>query len=995
MSKSILPIYDVVQDVILDDIVDTIFPTGNAILSTSPSIMLDALVASSTTSTQWTDLSGNDNHATNASSPPTLTTFESKPCYDFNGTSQHFTLGSNYLFSSTGITVIAVVAADIANDSNSRFLFDFGQVAGQGYGVYNMFSDKVSMYALGNQVDAALTADTGWRIVATRIEIGYDQKVWIDGDMVISTTTTTSDLDATTINEAPTRQGSFGPFTIGAQSKTGSQANRFLDGKIGFFAAWDRPLSVSEFDAVHATLRSKWGTNSPTITFPTFAKQGAKLPSPSWLTATGNELFFCRIVDNDSLRANLPDLPATKYSMLYSSDHAAGTGYWGRADFDHPDDVWTDTGAAVYSEVNQMETPDPMYDPIGNRMLLFPHRTIGNSYTYSSQHMEVYESTDLDNFTKINDDPMLYGQHTGYGHYYRENGEVKGYHLMFGDECPTPSFSVSPDGEQDFRFVTTANYFTSQHIIDSADGELFQSMPYFYDYIDGNRYLITVVSDRPRSDVDSKNAIVMFPIAKDTHRAIDGYYKLVEKSVTTTDPDYRLSSDPIIFKHDFDYYIVYTGSDSSGNQSLCMAKSTVTPASAKTPVLIQIESNGDIKRPSGTVTTLADWDAANDAIPSTVTAGVTSGAHASSQVIGEYYQFQCGTGTQDIQLISTDTFDPTQHDMVEFIIEDYSCENDGVSHQIGMVDSFTTFDGFLFTDNTFGTNWRLRGWSGGVVQLDVDSYVFPYSNGSANIRGASRDTPVDLRLFLLDGAKTLVVTVDGQVCLLRDISADGITFNNAFSAMRITSSSASTWMRFSRYAVLTYDNYHAAGSFSSASGVHTITLPASAEVGDLAIVFYSSASTFSLTAPSGTGFSSVSGNNNHTIAIAYKNLTANDIANGTLNGGSSSIDVYGEVHTYRGVYVADTASSGGGASPSVDLTGPNGLVLRYSIGNVTGSGGWATTPTGVQRMDDGGALSYEFRTIEQKQVASGASGTEVFDHADDTEAHIVMGLDRT
>ena len=66
------------------------------------------------------------------------------------------------------------------------------------------------------------------------------------------------------------------------------------------------------------------------MAFPNFTRLGVKLATPAWMTLLGvTKLMFPRLFRNKDNCANLPNLPASTYSVLNSSDHDLGMGYIG------------------------------------------------------------------------------------------------------------------------------------------------------------------------------------------------------------------------------------------------------------------------------------------------------------------------------------------------------------------------------------------------------------------------------------------------------------------------------------------------------------------------------------------------------------------------------------------------------------------------------------------------------------------------------------------
>jgi len=150
---------------------------------------------------------------------------------DFNDTNNHLTSGlAGYIFSdSDGLSIFALAKSDEEAPANSPII-DFGQAASNGYGLRytaNQISGHTSTDFGGVNVSAVIFTVTDYRRVALVIDFDNHQTFYVNDLEVQQDAITTSQLTTNEIEENPTRIFGAGPVTIGWQSKTALDANRF------------------------------------------------------------------------------------------------------------------------------------------------------------------------------------------------------------------------------------------------------------------------------------------------------------------------------------------------------------------------------------------------------------------------------------------------------------------------------------------------------------------------------------------------------------------------------------------------------------------------------------------------------------------------------------------------------------------------------------------------------------------------------------------------
>lgn len=252
----------------------------------------------------WPDKSGAGNDAsqgTMAQQPAYVASaFVGRPVVRFTNGSPgtNLTLGGNFLYSTgDGMTIVAVVRSNV-EDVTTNNIFDFGKNGQAGYGLsFAANSDGVSnnlvfytandAAAGGGFASAATTVATSQPVVIiAQIKFapaGGEQNVYLNGNLAKSVgslsmtqmvedyicrsaTRGVQNLIASALPSDPgicAGGADYGPVTIGGQSKTNVQANRFFDGDIAMVAWFDRALTASERAGIECYAATKYGMVVP------------------------------------------------------------------------------------------------------------------------------------------------------------------------------------------------------------------------------------------------------------------------------------------------------------------------------------------------------------------------------------------------------------------------------------------------------------------------------------------------------------------------------------------------------------------------------------------------------------------------------------------------------------------------------------------------------------------------------------------------------------
>jgi hypothetical protein len=521
-----------------------------------------------------------------------------------------------------------------------------------------------------------------------------------------------------------------------------------------------------------------------TVTFLThYQKLGANLTTPTCITTAGVgldglplQMMFPRLFHNDAYRDVLPNLPASSYSVLYSSDHAFTplTGYLGRADFDDIEGTWTDFGAAVHSHADQRETPHPVYDPINNRVNVYVHDT-SSTITHGAQAARLLTTTDLVTFTDQGE-CMPYGHQTGYIQvWYDEADEVfKSAHIMIGGEYVASGYSTSVDGET----------FSLQQMIAMSQNQcvgtnkLFGAEPFIFTW-GGRTYQLSNLQTRPRAHTTRVEALVAFEIDTTTYRPIgDAFYTLLRPGAIG-DTDYRLDNHNSIVQIGNILYLLYDARSAAGAGAIHLAKATLTPAktaATRTPYVYPVLPTGELSRGS-TVTEEFDWNAVADDLQMGITKAVTAGSDTSAHQAGIGYRLS-GTSTPNLWLYGDAAYDPTVSETLEFAVHNLHYTHSGVSaFRLGFNAGTSSISGdaaYLEWATTTDSAGNVVMVKAGTTQ-SWRAWTIPYSAGALP-QSWSRTHPFTLAVRVSNYGTRISLLVDGHVSVSRDLSVHGMVW---------------------------------------------------------------------------------------------------------------------------------------------------------------------------------------------------------------------------
>ena len=175
------------------------------------------------------------------------------------------TCGSPVYATGSGITAFAVVAsASQASSSTDPFVFDQGFKGGAGFGM--IFSTSyIDGYTPTNYggagVNVAETFDSGSHLLQMSVTFGDVQDFCVDKEIILSSSITLATLDATTVDWSATRvgdDGEGGPFTVGSQSKSYNQEERFGSFLLAELIVYDTALSSEEITAINIYLNERY-----------------------------------------------------------------------------------------------------------------------------------------------------------------------------------------------------------------------------------------------------------------------------------------------------------------------------------------------------------------------------------------------------------------------------------------------------------------------------------------------------------------------------------------------------------------------------------------------------------------------------------------------------------------------------------------------------------------------------------------------------------------
>ena len=233
----------------------------------------------------WKDKSNNGYHA-NQELVDEQPTVSENGGLSFNGIRNHLTLGSNYIFSeNNGMTIFAAVFSNETTENKSgNFYFSFGyhantEVSGQ-FTANSVFLNTPQDH--GGLVSSQSVPLKEHQVLTSKINFEDKQLIRSNGVKVIESNIALSVLNSTTISAFPTREHSQGPVTIGGQSKTQNETDRFFSGIIREILVYDRALPEAEILQIESYLTEKWhnssdldgSNNTETNTAPQFQTDG-------------------------------------------------------------------------------------------------------------------------------------------------------------------------------------------------------------------------------------------------------------------------------------------------------------------------------------------------------------------------------------------------------------------------------------------------------------------------------------------------------------------------------------------------------------------------------------------------------------------------------------------------------------------------------------------------------------------------------------------------
>lgn len=560
-----------------------------------------------------------------------------------------------------------------------------------------------------------------------------------------------------------------------------------------------------------ASIRQPIIGNGNVTPFPQFTKLGSKLVQPSW--TAGEQIMFPRLLENSQYRSTLPSLPSSRFSVLYSTDHASGK--TGRVDFDDIEGTWTDYGSSVHSPgANSRETPHPVYDAANNRVLVTMHDAApATGVTYSIQHTVVLSTTDMTTFTLIKDVPIPYGHHTGYAQLIAPgviDSDWHMYHITNGGECYMNARSSSSNGV-DFTLQETWHP-AMRHLCN--DNEIFQGVPFVVEW-GGQWYLISNLATLPRLATYPNNItkMVAIPIAGPKNiKPNGGYFVLLDRSVITTDPDYRLLNYVGVYKIDDVLYLLYAGRTSAGVSHLCVAKSVAgTEATAVSPRW-PMNADGSLTG-AVTPTTVINWDATANTLPAGMSVVTNAGTNNSNWSSGNYYELKTGSGSaQDIWLRHATAFNPLTYNSFDITIRGLTMAptvaSTGADMQFGLFNNPATNTngiGLHFRDGAEGG--QILGWSGvnSPRIIDEATYILPYNEVlTTDLPQWRRSNPVDLTIRIHSSTPRITVFIDGAVAYHRSLT--GVNMTSVIPVLRLFTRSPHPqwWVRFKGFNITTY-----------------------------------------------------------------------------------------------------------------------------------------------------------------------------------------------
>lgn len=513
----------------------------------------------------------------------------------------------------------------------------------------------------------------------------------------------------------------------------------------------------------------------------------------------GHQIAFPRLFHNDAVRASLPSLPAKKYSLLASSDHGAdGHGHLYRWDFDDIEGAWTAIGE-IYQAPDQLETPHPIYDSVANEVKVSVHVDIPNPDavypdTFSSQHARLLRTTDLANFTDAG--PMFTGgpggEHTGYEEIRRlSDGTWETVGSLIGGNVGCYAHYTSPTAEP-ATWTLARGFPRGNDHVTGAGNELTGTFRSFQS--GGQWYRLAGIFAR-NTLPNLFSAIVAVPIDFGSKRPVGGPITLVSAEAGGDDESIRGYWD--IAQINGFWYIVYIGQDAAGDQHILLVRSG-TGESSQASLYFPVRSDGEVDRhDSGS--TIVDWDAANDPLPSELTVEATEGNDLSSQTAGQYYELKTDSGSLSrVALRMTDKLDPTASETVEFgftMLRKSSDLQD--AFRVGFSDTMPPgTDTAALLWNNGNDDLHYGRWDyliGGVSQQQDGSLSFPLNSPEIGTNGQTIGPYTQthgwtIAVRLHDYGRRFTLLINGHVAFSADLSNETL-ITDAFGWLYVINNS--------------------------------------------------------------------------------------------------------------------------------------------------------------------------------------------------------------
>lgn len=221
---------------------------------------------------------------------------------EFDGTNDGLDFGDEYIFSEgagtqDGMTWFAVVQPD--ETSNTRAVqpvFDFGQYASRGYGLFygNSHARGYSSTAYGGRNHGGTHGlNTAATLSRLNVDFGSEQEVVLNGAATAfrSGSITLSKLDAAYVDDALSIAVTSGPFTIGRQSKSngiGNNNGRLLQGSIAELVGYKQTLTDEQINRVESYLSIKYSITKDNTGGGTQGDYNATDGSLLWDASNGN-----------------------------------------------------------------------------------------------------------------------------------------------------------------------------------------------------------------------------------------------------------------------------------------------------------------------------------------------------------------------------------------------------------------------------------------------------------------------------------------------------------------------------------------------------------------------------------------------------------------------------------------------------------------------------------------------------------------------------------